>query len=294
MLRQDGKLGSAWSGHTRAPRSRRRSRSSSKHSSRTLAFRDWSGHSCCSLPNMPLRYHCEEPLFPGANTMPKLPSAVNILANAQSSCLGGGMARASLDNDEAWEDDFQTPHSPAHCVVRRDGGGHGELATTRIEASRGSPTWQSFFQVYIGKEETETLEDIDPHWRTMRWLQVAVQGIAKKVPWYELVMPLTSGAEGTVLSLAKCLLVAWQWNIKVCGEDDCPPAPTILNIGQFITDEEVAGGVGEPHWFVAYSMHCSGWGRWPVRGNRSGPGGRLWRSKPPCWCAPFGTGWAQT
>ena len=59
--------------------------------------------------------------------------------------------------------------------------------------------------------------------------------------------------EGTALSLAKHLLMVWQWNIKVCREDDCPPAPTILNIGQFITDEEMAGGMGEPHWFMAYS-----------------------------------------
>ena len=123
-----------------------------------------------------------------------------------------------------------------------------------MEASGESPSWQSFFQVDIGEEEPEKLECIDPHWRATRWLQVAVQGIAKEeVPWYELVTPLTSGAEGVFLSLAKCLLMAWRWNIKVHGEDACPPAPTILNIGQFMTDEEMAGGMGEPHWFVAYS-----------------------------------------
>ena len=123
-----------------------------------------------------------------------------------------------------------------------------------MEASGGSHTWQLFFQADIGEEEPETLEAIDPHWRAMHWLQVAVQGIAKQeVPWYELVTPLTLGAEGMALSLAKQLLVAWQWNIKVCREDDCPPAPTILNIGQFMTNEEMAGGMGEPHWFMAYS-----------------------------------------
>ena len=90
-------------------------------------------------------------------------------------------------------------------------------------------------------------------------LQVVVQGIAKEeVPWYKLVTPLTSWAEGAALSLAKCLLAAWQWNIKVHGEDDCPPAPTVLNIGQFMTDEETAGGMGEPHWFMAYS-HALQW-----------------------------------
>ena len=158
------------------------------------------------------------------------------------------MARASLDNDEVWEDDFQTLHTPVHHVVRWDGGSHGKLAMVRMEASRGSPTWQSFFQVDIGEEEPKTLEDIDPHWRATHWLQVAVQGIAEEeVPWYELVTPLTSGAEGMALSLAKHLPTAWWWNIKVHMEDDCSPAPTVPNIGQFITDEETAGGMGEPH-----------------------------------------------
>ena len=54
-------------------------------------------------------------------------------------------------------------------------------------------------------------------------------------------------------SLAKHLVTAWWWNVKVRGEGVCPPAPSALNIGQFITDEEVEGVVGEPHWFVAYS-----------------------------------------
>ena len=118
------------------------------------------------------------------------------------------------------------------------------------------------------------LECIDPHWRATHWLQVAVQGIAKEeVPWYELVTSLTSGAEGMALSLAKHLFMAWQWNIKVRGEDACPPALTILNIGQFMTNEEMTGGVGEPHWFVAYShalqrvakVACGQKWEWPMR-----------------------------
>ena len=88
----------------------------------------------------------------------------------------------------------------------------------------------------------------------MWWLQVAVQGITdEEVPWYKLVTPLASGAEGAALSLAKHLVGVWQWNTKVCGDDDCSPALSILNIGQFFMDEEAAGGVGEPHWFMAYS-----------------------------------------
>ena len=145
----------------------------------------------------------------------------------------------------------------------------GDGSPQRLAAS-----WQSCFQVDIGEEEAETLESIDPHWRATRWLQVVVQSIAiEEVPWYELVIPLTSGAEGVALSLAKHLLTAWRWSIKVCGENACPPTPTILNIRQFMTEEEVAEGVGEPHWFMAYSRalqwvgeaaHGQKW-KWPMR-----------------------------
>ena len=123
-----------------------------------------------------------------------------------------------------------------------------------MEASRGSPAWQLFIQVDISEEEPKTLEEIDHHWRAKQWLQVAIQGITdKKVPWHELLTPLTSGVEGAARFLAKCLVTVWWWNIKVQGEGVCPPAPSIVNIGQFIMDEEVVGDVGEPHWFVAYS-----------------------------------------
>ena len=75
----------------------------------------------------------------------------------------------------------------------------------------------------------------------------------EEVPWQELLAPLTSGAEGVARSLAKCIVAVWQCNVKVQGEGVCPPAPSTLNIGQFLTDEEAEGGMGEPHWFVAYS-----------------------------------------
>ena len=140
-----------------------------------------------------------------------------------------------------------------------------------MEAFGGSPTWQSFAQVDIGEQEPETLEEIEPHWRAMQWLQVAIQGITdEEVPWYELVTPLTSGVEGAALSLAKCLVTAWQWNIKVCSEDDCPPAPSILNIGQFIMDEEVVRAWKSHTGLWPTPAHCSGWVRWPTGENGSG------------------------
>ena len=182
------------------------------------ALRDWSGNSCCSLPNMPPRCHCGGPISPSANTMPKLTSAVNVPAYAHSSRSSGGMDRASLDDEDMWEDDFQTLHMPVCRIVWHDGDSHRELAMEGMEAPRGSPGWQSYFQVDVGEEEAETLESINPHWRATHWLQVVIQGIAKEeVPWYKLVIPLMSGAEGVALSLAKRLLVAWRWSIKVHG-----------------------------------------------------------------------------
>ena len=86
-----------------------------------------------------------------------------------------------------------------------------------------------------------------------------VQGISDdEVPWYEFIIPLMVGTEGTALSLAKRLLMVWRWSVKVLGWDVCPPAPTALNIGQFMTKEEVSEGVDEPLWFVAYS-HALQW-----------------------------------
>ena len=105
----------------------------------------------------------------------------------------------------------------------------------------------------IGEEE-DMLETIDPTWRTTRWLQLVIQGISDdEVPWYEFVIPLMVGTEGTALSLAKHLLAVWRWSIKVQGWDICLPAPTALNIRQFMTREEVLEGVDEPLWFAAYS-----------------------------------------
>ena len=178
--------------------------------------------------------------------MPKLALAVNIPSYAWSSHSCGGMAWASLDDEDAWEDDFQTPHTPVCHVVQWDGGSRGEPATGRMETSRGSPSWQPCYQVDIGEEAM--LESINPTWRATCWLQLVVQGIVvDEVPWYELVIPLTLGVEGAALSLAKHLLVVWRWSIKVRGEDVCLPAPTVLNIGQFMTKKEVAESIGEPH-----------------------------------------------
>ena len=129
--------------------------------------------------------------------------------HTQSSHSGEGMAWASLDHDEAFEDDFQTQHTLVHHVMQQEDTSHQSSAEGRLECSGGSPRQWTGYHIDIGEEE-EMLETVDPTWQTTRWLQLAVQGILDdEVPWYKFVAPLTMGAEGVALSLIKHLLTIW-------------------------------------------------------------------------------------
>ena len=66
--------------------------------------------------------------------MPKLASAVNVPSHAQSSHSSGGVAQAPLDDEDAWNDDFHTPHTPVHYVVWREDGGCREPVNGKMEA----------------------------------------------------------------------------------------------------------------------------------------------------------------
>ena len=61
------------------------------------------------------------------------------------------------------------------------------------------------------------------------------------------------GAEGAALLLAKCLLTIWWWSVRVQGQDICPPALTVLNIGQFMTRDKAQGNIDNSLWFKVYS-----------------------------------------
>ena len=68
----------------------------------------------------------------------------------------------------------------------------------------------------------------------------------------QFVIPLMVGTEGAALSLAKHLLTVWRWSIRVKGWDVCPPILTALNMGQFMTGEEVLEVANDALWFMAY------------------------------------------
>ena len=195
-----------------------RLRSGSRHHSKTPSQKGWTRYTCSSPPNtLPLRYPgAGELFFPSSYATPKLSLAVSILAYARSSCSAGDVAQALLDDDKDEEQDFQTPHTPVYHMVRWEEGGQGEPAAEWMEASGGSLAWWFMAHVDIGKEELEKLAEIDASWRAKWWLEVAAQGIRdKEVPRHNLLVLLTSGAEGTTKALAKLQVAAWRWNIKV-------------------------------------------------------------------------------
>ena len=170
--------------------------------------------------------------------------------HARSSHSSEGTALASLDQDKVLEDDFQTQHTSVHHVKWRGDSGGRASARGGPECYGGSLGQWAVYCLDIGKEE-ETLETVDPTWQTTCWLQLAVQSISDdEVPWYECMAPLTSGAEGTALLLAKHFLAIWRWSLRVQGQDVCP---TVLNIGQFMTRDEVRGEVDNTLWFEVYS-----------------------------------------
>ena len=78
-------------------------------------------------------------MSPNVCIMPKVASVVNIPCYAWSSHSGEGMARASLDEDDVLEDDFQTPHTLVCRVVQWEDDDHRSPAEGGPESSRGSP-----------------------------------------------------------------------------------------------------------------------------------------------------------
>ena len=130
-----------------------------------------------------------------------------------------------------------------------------------MEVSGGSPAWQFIACMDISEEGPETLVEINASWRAKQWLEVAAEGIRdEEVPWHNLLAPLTSGAEGTTKALAKCLVAVWRWNIKVQGEQVYLPTPTVLNIGQFLTDQET-GRLGRATLVCGLLPHATKSGR---------------------------------
>ena len=76
---------------------------------------------------------------------------------------------------------------------------------------------------------------LDPLWQTTTWLEACGDSLGEEdITWWLLVMPLTDGGTVATKELAKHVVSAWRWMTKVSTMPLCPPAPTMLNIGQFL------------------------------------------------------------
>ena len=76
---------------------------------------------------------------------------------------------------------------------------------------------------------------LSPEWQTIRWLQQWESEIMDdEVVWWALVDPLTDGLDAIGQALAKRLVAMWRWTFTLSEYHVCQPAPTSLNIGQFL------------------------------------------------------------
>ena len=75
-------------------------------------------------------------------------------------------------------------------------------------------------------------------------------------PWWSQALPLTSGvgaaAEESARQLTRRLVASWIWTKQFWGLGLCPPAPSLLNIAQFL-DEVPNHEHTEEEWLLAYA-----------------------------------------
>ena len=94
---------------------------------------------------------------------------------------------------------------------------------------------------------------IDTLWQTTRWLRSCEED---EPIWWPLICPLTDGSDVATLALAWQLMAAWRWAVTVSTPPICPPAPMVMNIGQFLV-EDITGmdGVCSNGWRL--TLMCS-------------------------------------
>ena len=96
--------------------------------------------------------------------------------------------------------------------------------------------------------------EVDPLWKTTKWLQhCEEQYTDEDLAWWLLLHPLTYSRDEATLVLAQCLMAVWRWTAAISVSITCLPAPTILNIGQFLCEKPSSDGWNEQQWLEAYS-----------------------------------------
>ena len=148
-----------------------------------------------------------------ASKTPTLWSVINMPSGATSAHAGSGAMTTSLDLGE--EDNREPFHEFNRCRMQQCWVGEPSEPPRRVQ-----PCLQ---------------KGLSPEWQTIRWLQQCKSEIMDdKVIWWALVDPLTDGSDAASQALAKRLVAMWRYTFMLSAYCICPPAPTSLNIGQFL------------------------------------------------------------
>ena len=169
---------------------------------------------------------------PQACRAPTLQSAVNVLPRAASSSSAEGATAVSLDYYEEDEEDgsFHQFHA---CWVK--------LASPRREAPL-------HWVVHNSPSTT------DPLWQTTWWLKSFEEQCKEDEPIsWPLIHPLTDGGDVAMLALARQLMAAWRWATTISASPICLPAPTVMNIEQFLEEDTTGRGWSMRQWLKAYT-----------------------------------------
>ena len=99
---------------------------------------------------------------------------------------------------------------------------------------------------------------IDPLWQATRWLKNFEEqcGESKPICWL-LIYPLTEGGDVAALALVHQLMATWRWATVVSPSPICPPAPTVMNIGQFLEEDTTGCRWSMQQWLEAYAHGLS-------------------------------------
>ena len=93
---------------------------------------------------------------------------------------------------------------------------------------------------------------LDQMWQTTKWLQACEESLDEgEINWWLLLLLLTDGSDTATRELSKQLLATWRWIKKVSNTPTCLPAPTVLNIGQFLNECPKEGD--RTPWLLAYA-----------------------------------------
>ena len=93
--------------------------------------------------------------------------------------------------------------------------------------------------------------EVDPLW--MKWWLEECQEefVEDELVWWSLIHSLMDGSDETMYGLVWRLLAAWRWAVETFNPHICPPTPTILNIRQFLDEDDEGHGWDVQCWMEA-------------------------------------------